>query len=77
MTTGPLPLVTTLHGTDITLVGASEEFNLLTRLALWASNQVTVVSAVLARENVYFPGNESILELCKLFVRKYTNRGLE
>lgn len=50
MMTRPLPLVTTLHGTDITLVGAFEEFNLLTRLALRASDRVTAVSAALVRE---------------------------
>jgi N-acetyl-alpha-D-glucosaminyl L-malate synthase BshA len=50
MMTRPLPLVTTLHGTDITLVGAFEEFNLLTRLALRASDRVTAVSGSLARE---------------------------
>ncbi len=50
MMTRPLPLVTTLHGTDITLVGAFEEFNLLTRLALRSSDRVTAVSAALARE---------------------------
>ncbi|HUX47262.1 MAG TPA: N-acetyl-alpha-D-glucosaminyl L-malate synthase BshA [Desulfosporosinus sp.] len=50
MMTRPLPLVTTLHGTDITLVGAFEEFNLLTRLALRASDRVTAVSGALARE---------------------------
>ena len=50
MMTRPLPLVTTLHGTDITLVGAFEEFNLLTRMALRVSERVTAVSAALARE---------------------------
>ena len=50
MMTRPLPLVTTLHGTDITLVGAFEEFNMLTRLALRASDRVTAVSGALARE---------------------------
>ena len=50
MMTRPLPLVTTLHGTDITLVGAFEEFNLLTRLALRSSDRVTAVSGALARE---------------------------
>ena len=50
MMTRPLPLVTTLHGTDITLVGAFEEFNLLTRLALRESDRVTAVSDALARE---------------------------
>ncbi len=50
MMTRPLPLVTTLHGTDITLVGAFEEFSLLTRLALRESDRVTAVSAALARD---------------------------
>ena len=46
----PVPLVTTLHGTDVTLVGAQEEFFQLTRLALSVSTCVTAVSQALARE---------------------------
>ena len=46
----PLPLVTTLHGTDVTLVGAHEEFFQLTRLALRVSDRITAVSHALARE---------------------------
>jgi len=50
MMTKQIPLVTTLHGTDVTLVGAFEEFHLLTCLALRVSDQVTAVSRALARE---------------------------
>jgi len=52
MMTKQVPLVTTLHGTDVTLVGAFEEFNLLTCLALRVSNRITAVSNALARETV-------------------------
>ena len=50
MMTRPLPMVTTLHGTDVTLVGAYEEFFRLTRLALQVSDRITAVSSALARE---------------------------
>ncbi|MDQ7096186.1 N-acetyl-alpha-D-glucosaminyl L-malate synthase BshA [Desulfosporosinus sp. PR] len=50
MMTKPLPLVTTLHGTDVTLVGAFEEFYQLTRLALRVSDRITSVSRALALE---------------------------
>jgi len=52
MMTKPIPLVTTLHGTDVTLVGAFEEFNLLTCLALRVSDRITAVSKALARETI-------------------------
>lgn len=50
MMTRSLPLVTTLHGTDVTLVGAFEEFYELTRLALRTSDRITAVSQALAKE---------------------------
>ncbi|EGW38359.1 N-acetyl-alpha-D-glucosaminyl L-malate synthase BshA [Desulfosporosinus sp. OT] len=50
MMSRPLPLVTTLHGTDVTLVGAYEEFFQLTRMALQVSDRITAVSSALARE---------------------------
>lgn len=46
----PIPLVTTLHGTDVTLVGAYQEFLQLTRLALRVSDCITSVSSSLARD---------------------------
>lgn len=50
MMSRPLPLVTTLHGTDVTLVGVFEEFYNLTRLGLKSSDRITAVSHSLARD---------------------------
>lgn len=45
-----LKVVTTLHGTDITLVGADESFFEITKLSIERSDAVTAVSHFLARE---------------------------
>ncbi len=45
-----LPVVTTLHGTDITLVGAQEEFYEITRFGIEVSDGVTAVSQSLTAE---------------------------
>lgn len=51
--TGDRPaLVTTLHGTDITLVGSAPAFRRVTRFALERSDAVTAVSRWLADESV-------------------------
>ncbi|CCO09272.1 N-acetyl-alpha-D-glucosaminyl L-malate synthase BshA [Desulforamulus hydrothermalis] len=47
----PVPVVTTLHGTDTSLVGARREFYDLTRYSLEASDMVTAVSAFLAEQS--------------------------
>ena len=54
----PAPkVVTTLHGTDITLVGNDESYAPLTHYALRASDAVTAVSADLRRRTLKnFPG---------------------
>ncbi len=44
-----LPIVTTLHGTDITLVGQEPSYEEITCFALRASNALTAVSEDLAR----------------------------
>lgn len=44
----PLPFVTTLHGTDITLVGQDRSFLPITRFAIEQSDGVTAVSDYLA-----------------------------
>jgi len=50
---GPAPrVVTTLHGTDITLVGRHPSYRPLLRYALEASDAVTAVSEDLARRSV-------------------------
>jgi N-acetyl-alpha-D-glucosaminyl L-malate synthase BshA len=48
----PLPVVTTLHGTDITLVGADRSYLPITRFSIEQSDGVTAVSSYL-REATY------------------------
>ncbi|MCO1601261.1 N-acetyl-alpha-D-glucosaminyl L-malate synthase BshA [Desulfosporosinus nitroreducens] len=65
----PIPLVTTLHGTDVTLVGAFEEFKLLTCLALRVSDRITAVSDALAKETaVAFGSLEQSIEVIPNFI---------
>ncbi|MBI1355616.1 MAG: N-acetyl-alpha-D-glucosaminyl L-malate synthase BshA [Acidobacteria bacterium] len=47
---GAPKIVTTLHGTDITLLGLDESFYEITRFSLQQSDGVTAVSGYLARE---------------------------
>ena len=59
---GPAPkVVTTLHGTDITLVGRHPSYRPLLRYALEASHAVTAVSEDLARRSVeaFYPRPDS------------------
>lgn len=55
-----LPVVTTLHGTDITLVGQDKSFYELTRFGIEHSTAVTAVSDYLKRktEKVFRPDRE-------------------
>jgi N-acetyl-alpha-D-glucosaminyl L-malate synthase BshA len=46
----PPKIITTLHGTDITLVGADPSYYDITRFSIKASDGITAVSAYLARE---------------------------
>lgn len=45
-----LPFVTTLHGTDITLVGSRKSFMPITRFSIAQSDAVTAISHYLSRE---------------------------
>jgi N-acetyl-alpha-D-glucosaminyl L-malate synthase BshA len=45
-------IVTTLHGTDITLVGADESFHRVTKFAIEASDAVTAVSRYLREKTI-------------------------
>lgn len=47
-----LPVVTTLHGTDITLVGGHPSFHAITRFSILRSDRVTAVSSFLRDETV-------------------------
>ncbi|MBW3533842.1 MAG: N-acetyl-alpha-D-glucosaminyl L-malate synthase BshA [Gemmatimonadetes bacterium] len=48
----PLPVVTTLHGTDITLVGIHPSFHSITRFSILRSQGITAVSSFLKEETV-------------------------
>ncbi|HUL68767.1 MAG TPA: N-acetyl-alpha-D-glucosaminyl L-malate synthase BshA [Gemmatimonadales bacterium] len=48
----PLKIMTTLHGTDITLVGQEASFYAITKFSIEKSDQVTAVSAFLRDETV-------------------------
>ena len=49
---GKLPVVTTLHGTDITLVGNDRQFAQITKFCIQESDGVTVVSESLRAETL-------------------------
>ena len=48
----PLKVITTLHGTDITLVGQEESFHAITKFSIERSDAVTAVSAYLKEETL-------------------------
>jgi N-acetyl-alpha-D-glucosaminyl L-malate synthase BshA len=48
----PLPVITTLHGTDITLVGQHPSFHAITRFSILKSDGLTAVSSFLREETV-------------------------
>jgi N-acetyl-alpha-D-glucosaminyl L-malate synthase BshA len=55
-----LPFVTTLHGTDITLVGSRESFLPITRFSIAQSDAVTAISQYLADETCHTFGYCSV-----------------
>ncbi|HTL04124.1 MAG TPA: N-acetyl-alpha-D-glucosaminyl L-malate synthase BshA [Gemmatimonadales bacterium] len=48
----PLKIITTLHGTDITLVGQEESFHAITKFSIEQSDAVTAVSDFLKEETI-------------------------
>jgi len=64
----PLKLVTTLHGTDITLVGRDARFAPLVKYALDASHRVTSVSRWLADRTQEIFGTRRRIEVVPNFV---------
>ena len=47
---GDIPIITTLHGTDITLVGQDPSFHAITKFSIERSDYLTAVSAYLKEE---------------------------
>jgi N-acetyl-alpha-D-glucosaminyl L-malate synthase BshA len=64
----PFKLVTTLHGTDITLVGLEPTFHPLVRFSLEQSDVVTAVSSYLAERTVQNFGNGRPIQVIPNFV---------
>jgi N-acetyl-alpha-D-glucosaminyl L-malate synthase BshA len=64
----PFPVVTTLHGTDITVVGQEPSYHRVTRFALDHSDAVTAVSEYLRAETVRVFGTRREIHVVPNFV---------
>jgi len=64
----PLPVVTTLHGTDVTLVGNDPSYLETTRFGIVESDAVTAVSESLRRTTVEQLGIQSRIDVVPNFV---------
>jgi N-acetyl-alpha-D-glucosaminyl L-malate synthase BshA len=63
-----LPIVTTLHGTDITLVGSDPSYLPITRFSIDQSDGVTAVSNFLKQETMQVLGTKNNIEVIYNFV---------
>jgi N-acetyl-alpha-D-glucosaminyl L-malate synthase BshA len=63
-----LPIVTTLHGTDITLVGVDPSYFSITKFGIEQSDGVTAISAHLRQETLQVFGIEKEIRVIKNFV---------
>ena len=63
-----LPFITTLHGTDITLVGADRSYYPITRFSIEQSNGVTSISDYLRAQTVEVFGIANEIRVIKNFV---------
>ncbi|MGA8027983.1 MAG: N-acetyl-alpha-D-glucosaminyl L-malate synthase BshA [Bryobacteraceae bacterium] len=69
MTTGrPLPFITTLHGTDITLVGADPSYFPITKFSIERSDGITTISEYMRRRTIDFFGIRNPIEVIHNFV---------
>ncbi len=77
MTEGRLPFLTTLHGTDVTLVGADSSYLPITRFAIEKSPAVTCISEHLREETERVFGAGREIEVIPNFVncRLYRTEG--
>jgi N-acetyl-alpha-D-glucosaminyl L-malate synthase BshA len=72
-----LPFVTTLHGTDITLVGMDRSYLPITRYAIQQSDGVTSISSYLKSETVEHFGVTNPIEVVPNFVNCNVYQPLE
>jgi L-malate glycosyltransferase len=63
-----LPFVTTLHGTDITLVGADPTYFPITKFSIERSNGITTISEYMRDRTVEFFGVRNPIEVIHNFV---------
>ncbi|HTP34734.1 MAG TPA: N-acetyl-alpha-D-glucosaminyl L-malate synthase BshA [Candidatus Acidoferrales bacterium] len=63
-----LPIVTTLHGTDITLVGVDPSYFPITRFGIEKSDGVTSISDYLRRQTIEVFGVQNEIRVIKNFV---------
>src|SRR5215510_8400528 len=63
-----LPFITTLHGTDITLVGGDRSYYPITRFSIEKSDGVTSISAYLRNRTIEVFGTENEIRVIKNFV---------
>jgi N-acetyl-alpha-D-glucosaminyl L-malate synthase BshA len=63
-----LPFITTLHGTDITLVGIDRSYFPITRFSIEQSNGITSISEYLRRETVEVFGVKNEIRVIQNFV---------
>lgn len=63
-----LPFVTTLHGTDITLVGMDRSYFPITKFSMEQSDAVTAISEYLRRQTIEFFGIRKPIEVIHNFV---------
>ncbi|MEX2261940.1 MAG: N-acetyl-alpha-D-glucosaminyl L-malate synthase BshA [Bryobacteraceae bacterium] len=63
-----LPFITTLHGTDITLVGAERSYFPITKFSIEQSDGVTAISENLRRETVRVFGTRNEIRVIHNFV---------
>ncbi len=63
-----LPFITTLHGTDITLVGTDRSYFPITKFSIERSDGVTTISEYMRQRTVDFFGIENPIEVIHNFV---------
>jgi L-malate glycosyltransferase len=63
-----LPFITTLHGTDITLVGADRSYFPITKFSIERSDGITTISEYMRQRTVEFFGIQKPIEVIHNFV---------
>jgi L-malate glycosyltransferase len=69
-----IPFVTTLHGTDITLVGAEPSYFAITKFSIEQSNGITAISSYLQQRTVEVFGVQNEIQVIPNFVNLDTYR---